>query len=143
MSDNKGSVKVVLHDPTKVVGGVEMKENTLKIGLVMKVNGTPKLKKWNGKTITAKVGIPVHQGDHISLGKEDFCTVIYLDDKSVVKIRPNTDFQFVSKSNTRSLIMKQGYGSLPHVIFHEMIDESGKPRTYRVETPVSVAAVKG
>ena len=107
MSDNKGSVKVVLHDPTKVVGGVELKENNLKIGIVMKANGTPKLKKWNGKTITAKAGIPVHQGDHISLGKEDFCVVIFLDDKSVVKIRPNTDFKFVATSNTRSRIIGQ------------------------------------
>ena len=137
MSDNKGSVKVVLHDPTKVVGGVELKENNLKIGIVMKANGTPKLKKWNGKTITAKAGIPVHQGDHISLGKEDFCVVIFLDDKSVVKIRPNTDFKFVATSNTRSRIIGQD-GTL-----HNILNKDGSKKPYRVETPVSVASVKG
>ena len=96
-----------------------------------------KLKKWNGKTITAKAGIPVHQGDHISLGKEDFCVVIFLDDKSVVKIRPNTDFKFVATSNTRSLIIGQD-GTL-----HNILNKDGSKKPYRVETPVSVASVKG
>ena len=137
MSDNKGSVKVVLHDPTKVVGGVELKENNLKLGIVMKANGTPKLKKWNGKTITAKAGIPVHKDDVISLGKEDFCVVIFLDDKSVVKIRPNTDFRFVETSNTRSLIIDQG------TTLHNILNKDGSRKPYRVETPVSVASVKG
>jgi len=62
--------------------------------------------------------------------------VIFLDDKSVVKIRENTDFQFVETSNTRSLIIDQG------TTLHN-VNKDNRKKTYRVETPVSVASVKG
>ena len=62
--------------------------------------------------------------------------MIFIDDKSVVKIRENTDFQFVETSNTRSLIIDQG------TTLHN-VNTEGRTKTYRVETPVSVASVKG
>tara|TARA_B100000131_G_scaffold322215_1_gene375431 strand:- start:2025 stop:4175 length:2151 start_codon:yes stop_codon:yes gene_type:complete len=87
-------------------------------------------------SVQVKPGQAISNGDAIRVGEASFAVVIFLDDKSVVKIRENTDFQFVETSNTRSLIIDQG------TTLHNVNKENRK-KTYRVETPVSVASVKG
>ena len=86
-------------------------------------------------SVGVKPGQAVSNGDAIRVGEASFAVVIFLDDKSVVKIRENTDFQFVETSNTRSLIIEQG------TTLHNV--QEGRKKAYRVETPVSVASVKG
>ena len=108
------------------------------IGRVMKSNGTVLIKQMGSSSysIQAKPGQAVSNGDAIRVGDASFAVVIFLDDKSVVKIRENTDFQFVETSNTRSLIIDQG------TTLHN-VNKDNRRKTYRVETPVSVASVKG
>ena len=108
------------------------------IGRVMKSNGTVLIKQMGSSSysIQAKPGQAISNGDAIRVGDASFAVVIFLDDKSVVKIRENTDFQFVETSNTRSLIIDQG------TTLHN-VNKDNRKKTYRVETPVSVASVKG
>lgn len=108
------------------------------IGRVMKANGEVLIKPIGGGTysISAKAGQAIGNGDAIRVGESSFAVVIFLDDKSVVKIRENTDFQFVETSNTRSLIIDQG------TTLHN-VNKDNRKKAYRVETPVSVASVKG
>ena len=108
------------------------------IGRVMKSDGTVLIKPMGSPSysVQAKPGQAISNGDAIRVGESSFAVVIFLDDKSVVKIRENTDFQFVETSNTRSLIIDQG------TTLHNVNKENRK-KTYRVETPVSVASVKG
>ena len=108
------------------------------IGRVMKANGTVLVKPMGATSYSVQVnpGLAISNGDAIRVGEASFAVVIFLDDKSVVKIRENTDFQFVETSNTRSLIIDQG------TTLHNVNKENRK-KTYRVETPVSVASVKG
>ena len=108
------------------------------IGRVMKANGTVLVKQMGATSYSVQVnpGLAISNGDAIRVGEASFAVVIFLDDKSVVKIRENTDFQFVETSNTRSLIIDQG------TTLHNVNKENRK-KTYRVETPVSVASVKG
>ena len=108
------------------------------IGRVMKSNGTVLLKPMGGSTysVSARPGQAISNGDAIRVGESSFAVVIFLDDKSVVKIKENTDFQFVETSNTRSLIIDQG------TTLHN-VNKDNRKKTYRVETPVSVASVKG
>ena len=108
------------------------------IGRVMKSDGTVLIKQMGSSSysIQAKPGQAVSNGDAIRVGDASFAVVIFLDDKSVVKIRENTDFQFVETSNTRSLIIDQG------TTLHN-VNKDNRKKTYRVETPVSVASVKG
>jgi len=108
------------------------------IGRVMKANGTVLVKPMGAPSYSVQVkpGQAISNGDAIRVGEASFAVVIFLDDKSVVKIRENTDFQFVETSNTRSLIIDQG------TTLHNVNKENRK-KTYRVETPVSVASVKG
>lgn len=108
------------------------------IGRVIKANGEVLIKPIGGGTYSVSVrpGQAVSNGDAIRVGEASFAVVIFLDDKSVVKIRENTDFQFVETSNTRSLIIEQG------TTLHNVNNQDRK-KAYRVETPVSVASVKG
>ncbi|MDP6500867.1 MAG: FecR domain-containing protein [Candidatus Marinimicrobia bacterium] len=104
---------------------------------MIKSNGEVLIKPMGGGTysVGVKPGQAVSNGDAIRVGEASFAVVIFLDDKSVVKIRENTDFQFVETSNTRSLIIEQG------TTLHNV--QEGRKKAYRVETPVSVASVKG
>ena len=108
------------------------------IGRVMKANGEVLIKPIGSGTysVSVKPGQAVSNGDAIRVGEASFAVVIFLDDKSVVKIRENTDFQFVETSNTRSLIIEQG------TTLHN-VNSNDRKKAYRVETPVSVASVKG
>ena len=108
------------------------------IGRVMKSNGTVLIKPMGSGTysVSVKPGQAVSNGDAIRVGEASFAVVIFLDDKSVVKIRENTDFQFVETANTRSLVIDQG------TTLHN-VNREGRTKAYRVETPVSVASVKG
>jgi len=108
------------------------------IGRVMKANGEVLIKPIGGGaySVAVKPGQAIANGDAIRVGESGFAVVIFLDDKSVVKIRENTDFQFVETSNTRSLIIEQG------TTLHN-VNKDNRKKTYRVETPVSVASVKG
>jgi hypothetical protein len=108
------------------------------IGRVMKASGEVLVKPIGGASysIIVKPGQAISNGDAIRVGESSFAVIIFLDDKSVVKVRENTDFQFVETSNTRSLIIDQG------TTLHN-INKEGRKKAYRVETPVSVASVKG
>lgn len=108
------------------------------IARVMKANGEVLLKQL-GKTtydLQVKPGQAISNGDAIRVGDSGFAVVIFLDDRSVVKIREKTDFQFVETDNTRSLNMERG------TILND-VKKEGRTKTFRVETPVSVASVKG
>ena len=108
------------------------------IGRVMKASGQVLIKPIGGASYSVEVkpGQSVSNGDAIRVGEGSFAVVIFLDDKSVVKVRENTDFQFVETSNTRSLIIDQG------TTLHN-VNKEVRQKAYRVETPVSVASVKG
>ena len=73
-------------------------------------------------------------GDAVRVGPKSFCMVIFLDDKSILKIREDTEFQFVDTENTRSIDIQFGK------ILSDVKKE--KKKDFRVETPVSVASVK-
>ncbi len=107
------------------------------IARVMKANGDVFLKAL-GKTSfskTVKPGQGINNGDAIRIGETGFAAVIFIDDRSVVKIRENTEFQFIDSPSTRTLEIEQG------TIFNNVSKQRDK--TFRVETPVSVASVKG
>jgi hypothetical protein len=112
--------------------------NAEAIARVMKSDGDVTLKSMGEQTFSAdiKAGHGINNGDAIRIGEVGFAIVIYIDDKSVVKIRENTEFQFIDSPNTRTLELHQG------TIFNTITKQKGG-KTFRVETPVSVASVKG
>lgn len=73
-------------------------------------------------------------GDAIRVGEDGFASLLFLDDKSLLKIKASSQFQFVESENTRTIDLQYGTmrSTLPQPI-----------KSFRVETPVSVASVKG
>ena len=108
------------------------------IARIMKAEGDVLIKRMgkNTFTIPGKPGLAINNGDAIKVGEEGFAVAIFIDDKSVVKIREKTQFEFIESSNSRTLDVEQG------TIFND-IKKEGRTKTFRVETPVSVASVKG
>ncbi len=116
-----------------LTGQLSAQEN---IARVTKMRGDVRLKNLNKATFSpAKPGAPIISGDVINVGKESFCMVIFLDDKSVLKIREDTQFQFIDTENTRTLGIEFGK------ILSDV--KKDKKKDFRVETSVSVASVKG
>jgi hypothetical protein len=108
------------------------------IARVMKSSGEVFLKRLGKQIFDEAVspGAAINNGDAIKVGSTGFAVVIFLDDRSVVKLRENTQFQFTDTKNTRSLNIE--FGTILNDVKRE-----GRTKTFRVETPVSVASVKG
>ncbi|NOZ75277.1 MAG: hypothetical protein GXO90_07840 [FCB group bacterium] len=81
-------------------------------------------------------GAAINNGDALKVGQTGFAVVIFIDDRSVIKVKSNTEFQFIDTENTRSIDINVGT-----IINH--VAKQGRNKTYRVETPTSVASVKG
>ena len=106
------------------------------IARITKLSGDVKIKKIIDPTFSSvSLGYAVSSGDIMNVGKDGYCMVIFIDDKSVLKIRDNTQFQFMDTKNTRTIDIEFGK------ILHDVKKE--KTKDFRVETPVSVASVKG
>jgi hypothetical protein len=111
--------------------------NAEAIARIMKSNGDVMLKRLGKSSFStqAKSGHGINNGDAIRVGETGFAVVIFIDDRSVIKIRENTEFQFIDSPSTRTIDLEQG------IIFNKISKQRDK--TFRVETPVSVASVKG
>ena len=106
------------------------------IARVTKMRGDVKVKSLTSASFSpVKSGAAITSGDVLNVGTESFCMVIYLDDKSVLKIREDTQFQFMDTENTRTVDIEFGK------ILSDVKQE--KKKDFRIETPVSVASVKG
>jgi len=81
-------------------------------------------------------GAAINNGDAMKVGDTGFAVVIFINDRSVVKVKNNTEFQFVDTENTRTIDIDTG------TIINQVTKQE-KGKTFRVETPTSVASVKG
>ena len=111
-----------------------------KIALVIKVNGKVSvINEANSINKPLKPGIPLKDKDKILTGKNGFVAIMYLDDKSVVKMLGNSDLTVSGKRSgtqiNKSLDIK--YGKITASISPQ------KGNEFRIATPTSVASVKG
>ena len=61
---------------------------------------------------------------------------MYIDDRTILKIRENTKFGFMDTRNTRTV-------DLTHGTLLNNVKKEGRSKSFRIQTPVSVASVKG
>ncbi|GIS54142.1 hypothetical protein Ct9H90mP29_11840 [bacterium] len=59
-----------------------------------------------------------------------------MDDRSILKVRENTKFSFMDTRNSRTV-------DLAHGTLLNDIKKEGRKKDFRIQTPVSVASVKG
>ena len=84
----------------------------------------------------AKQGSAIRNGDQIKVRENSFAAIIYLDDRSILKVRENTTFSFMDTRNSRTV-------DLMHGTILNNIKKEGRKKDFRIQTPVSVASVKG
>lgn len=107
------------------------------IALILKAKGKVKIKKadiWQRGTS----GMHLDSGNKIKTGKRSLAAVVFTDDRSMLKIRSNSEITLRGKrrrfSITKRLFMSIG----------ELWVRVTKPKAdFRIETPTGVAAVKG
>jgi len=108
------------------------------IARLVKVEGQVYIKRLGMNTFseTARAGSAIVNGDEIKVGDTGFAAAIYIDDRSVVKIKNNSKFSFMDSKNTRTIDLQ--YGTLLN-----KVNKTDKGKAFRIQTPVSVASVKG
>ena len=108
------------------------------IARLVKSEGRVHFKRLGASTFSeqAKPGAPIKNGDEIKVGEEGFAAVIYLDDRSILKVRENTKFSFMDTRNSRTI-------DLTHGTVLNDIKKECRTKDFRIQTPVSVASVKG
>ncbi len=110
------------------------------IALTLKVTGDVDLRKVGvDKTAPLKFGTPLDDGDQIKTGDDGFAILIFADDKSQIKLRPNTEIEINGKRDAQSNIAKR-----ISMEVGEMFTRVDKLRgSLEIVTPTSVASVKG
>ncbi|BFN36253.1 FecR domain-containing protein [Fidelibacter multiformis] len=88
---------------------------------------------------TAKAGTILENGDIIKTGKESFVALIFLDDKSQVKLLENCDLEIRGEKirNQLNKDLSMNFGELKAEISDQRRGE------FKISTPTSVASVKG
>lgn len=111
-----------------------------KIALAIKVKGKVSvIAKGNTKKTPLIPGTPLKDQDQILSGKGGFAALMYLDDKTVVKLMGNSDLR-IAGNRTKGRINKSldiKYGKIAANISPQ------KENEFRIATPTSVASVKG
>ena len=108
------------------------------VARLIKAEGVVYLKRLGMQTYSevAQLGTSINNGDAIKVGDYGFAALIFIDDRSVVKIKPNSQFEIMDTKNTRSVNIEFG------TILNK-IEKENRTKTFRVVSPVSVASVKG
>lgn len=109
------------------------------VAIIIKAKGDISIKNpVSGKSITAKRGARLNDGDKISTGKKGRVAVKFLDDNSLLRIRPNSTCTIEGKkeggSVTKNIFVEVG------TIFSKITRQKS---SFSVTTPTSVASVKG
>jgi len=82
-----------------------------------------------------QIGDAIDPFDEMKTGEESYAAIIFLDDKSMVKIRENSQVVINEEGNIREIVLDKG-----KVLFDV---NPQKVKEFKVKTPVSVASVKG
>ncbi len=112
--------------------------NATSIARLIKTEGKVNFRRMGMSTFSERstLGTAINNGDAIFVGEKGFAAIMFLDDKTILKIRENTQFEFLDTRNTRTINLE--FGTLLNDVKKE-----GRTKTFRIETPISVASVKG
>jgi len=115
-------------------------ESAVKIAVTIKVSGTVDIEQSGSSGLSAlKPGTILSDGDRIITGKNGFAALIYIDDKSLLKIKENTEI-ILKGSRTVGSISKEvniEFGTLRAILSNQ------QKGTFVLKSPTSVASVKG
>ncbi len=105
------------------------------VARVLKSRGAVTMKRLADADFTRPVtaAVELFSGDALRSGADGFASLVFIDDKTLIKLKANTQFTIVESQNARTINLDYGTirSSIPQPI-----------KTFAVETPVSVASVK-
>jgi len=107
--------------------------------VVIKAKGDITITNSAGKSLKAKRGTRLENGDKIKTGSKGRLAVKFLDDNSLLRIRPNSSLTVNTKKEQNS-VAKNIFVEVGS-IFSKIT--KGTNTSFRVTTPTSVASVKG
>ena len=110
-----------------------------RIAVVTKVIGSVQIYREKDVSRKIKKGQIIESGDKLKTSKGSFAAIIFIDDKSALKIKENTEVIIFGKKASRSIGKKI---NLTNGSIRAQINKTGN-RDFIVQTSVSVASVKG
>lgn len=110
-----------------------------KIAVVVKLRGDVSVTRGKSfKSVQAKKGQILEDGDMLDTGEDSFCAIKFLDDKSLLRIREKSNCTIEGKREGRSIV-KNVFAEVGAFFFSLF----GQPKGFKTTTPTSVASVKG
>lgn len=110
-----------------------------KIAVVTRVNGSVKIDRSKSGFQDLKAGTVIENGDRIRTGNTGFTALIFIDDKSMLKIKANTE---VVINGTRAPASINKTINLGDGILRAQVGKQRKG-DFIIQSPTSVASVKG
>ena len=110
-----------------------------KIAVATKVNGFVEIMPVNTKDFSKlKPGTILSDGDKIRTGKSGFAAIIFIDDKSILKLKGDSEAIIAGQRTSASISKKinMDSGTVRATITKQNVD-------FVIQTPTSVASVKG
>jgi len=123
-----------------VLFGILVPEENKLIAVTTKAKGDVTFRSWDSEDFNdLKPAELLNDGDHIQTGIDGFGALVYLDDKSTIKVKENTDFDVIGTRGQEGISkrIKINTGTIKAKI------QKGKAGGFIIETPTSVATVKG
>ena len=120
--------------------GIIVPEGNALIAVTTKAKGDIIFRSWDSNDFNdLKPAEVLNDGDHIQTGNDGFGALVYLDDKSTIKVKENTDFDVIGSRETEGISkrIKINSGTVKARI------QEGSTGGVVIETPTSVATVKG
>ena len=114
-------------------------ENKL-IAVTTKAKGDITFRLWDSEDFNdLKPAEVLNNGDHIQTGSDGFGALVYIDDKSTIKVKENTDFDVIGTRGKEGISkrIRINTGTIKAKIY------KGKASGFIIETPTSIATVKG
>ena len=115
-----------------------MAAKTDAVALVFKTTGDVKLKR-SGDVSKLKFGATLNHGDEITTGEDGFASIMFADDKSLIKLMKNTNITIEGKRDEKGDIAKRVRMRVGD-LFVKVANQRGP---MEVATPTSLASVKG
>ena len=110
-----------------------------KIAVATKVKGVSEIMKVGSKNFSfLKAGMILDDGDKVRTGKSGFVAIIFIDDKSTLKVKENSEAVITGRRTKKNISKKINIdgGTIRASITKQNVD-------FVIQTPTSVASVKG
>ncbi|MFQ6618270.1 MAG: FecR domain-containing protein [Fidelibacterota bacterium] len=116
-------------------------QNRLNVALTLKVRGDSRLKRAGTDRYLpgVKRGTSLYNKDWLKTGDDGYLALVFLDDKSMLKMRENSELEIAGKKEKDSIskMISMQFGKLKAEISEQ------RKGDFTIATPTSVASVKG